>query len=471
MVAQHVFCPSLIPYFCANTPAMSFREALQEIQIGGPRGGTANAREPAGTNYQQITSDLHRQLLDRIDLEAMSRLAPERLREELRLMVESLITESGLALNAVERKQVVIDVQNEVLGLGPIESLLSDPTVSDILVNTYQKVYVERFGKLELTGIRFASDQHLLKIIDKIVSRIGRRIDESSPMVDARLPDGSRVNAVIPPLAIDGPLLSIRRFAVVPLRIDDLIRNQSLTPQMAELLAGMVKAKLNLLISGGTGSGKTTLLNILSAFIPDKERIVTIEDAAELQLQQPHVVRLETRPPNIEGKGEVSQRALVRNSLRMRPDRIILGEVRGAEAFDMLQAMNTGHEGSMATVHANTPRDALTRLENMLGMAGMVLPPKAMRQQIASALTAVVQIARLTDGRRKVVSLQEITGLEGDIISMQEIFQFEQTGIGSDGAVQGRFRATGIRPRFLQRLGAYGVQVSEGLFDPAQPFQ
>ncbi|MCM5572079.1 CpaF family protein [Burkholderiaceae bacterium FT117] len=449
----------------------SLRDTLQDVQIAAGVARPAVAGEAAGSAYRKIASELHRQLLDRIDLDVMGKLPPDRLREELRLLVEKMIGEAGLALNANERKQIVADVQNEVMGLGPLESLLADPTVSDILVNTYQTVYVERRGQLERTDVRFASDDHLMKIIDKIVSRVGRRIDESSPMVDARLPDGSRVNAIIPPLAIDGPLLSIRRFAVVPLKADDLIRFKSMTPQLSELLGAMVKAKLNILISGGTGSGKTTLLNILSAFIPPKERIVTIEDAAELQLQQPHVVRLETRPPNIEGRGEITQRSLVRNSLRMRPDRIILGEVRGAETFDMLQAMNTGHEGSMATVHANTPRDALTRLENMLGMAGMTMPPKAMRQQIASALTAVVQVSRLSDGKRKIVSLSEITGMEGDIITMQEIFVFQQTGIGPDGAVLGHFKATGVRPKFLERIRAFGIALPDALFDPSRIYE
>jgi pilus assembly protein CpaF len=448
---------------------MTLRQTLQDIQLAGPRTATMIAEiESAAGRYQEIASDLHRQLLDRIDLDVMGRMSPDRLRDELRILVEKLIAETGLALNSAERVQVVADVQNEVMGLGPLEPLLADPTVSDILVNSFKSVYVERFGKLEHTSVRFSSDQHLLKIIDKIVSRVGRRIDESSPMVDARLPDGSRVNAIIPPLAIDGPLLSIRRFSVVPLRAEDLIRHKSMTPHVAELLSGMVRAKLNILISGGTGSGKTTLLNILSSHIGATERVVTIEDAAELQLQQPHVVRLETRPPNIEGKGEVTQRSLVRNSLRMRPDRIILGEVRGSEAFDMLQAMNTGHEGSMATIHANTPRDGLARMENMLGMSGMPMPPKAMRQQIASAITAVVQIARLSDGKRKVMSVSEITGMEGEIITMQDIFVFEQTGVGQDGTVQGHFRATGIRPKFLTRLKSFGVSLPDDLFDPTR---
>jgi pilus assembly protein CpaF len=448
----------------------SLRENLQEVQVAASVTRPAAVRDEVGA-YRRIASDLHRDLLDRIDLDVMGKLQPDRLREELRLLVERLIAEKGLALNANERKQVVADVQNEVMGLGPLEQLLADPTISDILVNTHKMVYVERRGQLERTDVRFASDEHLMKIIDKIVSRVGRRIDESSPMVDARLPDGSRVNAIIPPLAIDGPLLSIRRFAVVPLKVDDLVRNRSVTPQLAELLGGMVRAKLNILISGGTGSGKTTLLNILSSFIPVRERIVTIEDAAELQLQQPHVVRLETRPPNIEGRGEITQRALVRNSLRMRPDRIILGEVRGGEAFDMLQAMNTGHEGSMATIHANTPRDALTRLENMLGMAGLSMPPRAMRQQVAAAIHAVVQVSRLADGKRKVVSLSEVTGMEGEVITMQEVFVFHQTGVNPDGSVAGHFRATGVRPRFLDRLKAYGVSLSDNLFDPNRVFE
>jgi pilus assembly protein CpaF len=450
---------------------MSLRHAFQEVQFARPRPST-QAAEPEGLtvrdNYREIASDLHRQLLDRIDLDAMGKLAPDRLRDELGALVERIIGEAGLALNAAERRQIVADVQNEVMGLGPLEPLLADPTVSDILINTHRTVYVERFGKLETTGVRFASEQHLMKIIDRIVSGVGRRVDESSPMVDARLADGSRVNAIIPPLAIDGAIVSIRRFGTVPLKVDNLISNGSMTPQIAELLAGMVRAKLNVIISGGTGSGKTTLLNILSNHIGNTERVVTIEDAAELQLQQPHVVRLETRPPNIEGKGEINQRALVRNSLRMRPDRIILGEVRGAEAFDMLQAMNTGHEGSMATIHANTPRDGLARLENMLGMGGLTMPAKAMRQQIASAVSAIVQIARLADGKRKVMSVSEITGMEGEVITMQEIFTFQQTGLGPQGDVIGQFRATGIRPRFLSRLRAFGIAIPDGLFDPGR---
>jgi len=424
-----------------------------------------------GRAYQDLKERFHQEILDRVDLDRMQRLAPERLRAEIGALVEQMIGEQSVALNEGERSALVREIQNEMLGLGPLEPLLADPTISDILVNTYRTVYVERRGKLELTPVVFANDAHLLKIIDKIVSRIGRRVDESSPMVDARLPDGSRVNAIIPPLAIDGPVLSIRRFAANPLTITDFIGFKSLTPEMAEMLEGIAKSKINILISGGTGSGKTTLLNIISAFIPPAERIVTIEDAAELQLQQPHVVRLETRPPNIEGKGEVTQRALVRNALRMRPDRIILGEVRGAEAVDMLQAMNTGHEGSMTTIHANSARDALMRLENMVGMAGMNLPPKASRQQISSALSVVLQMSRLTDGRRKVVSLQEITGMEGDVITMQEIFAYKQTGVANDGTVVGHFAATGVRPRFTERLRTYGIELSDRMFDPTRRFE
>ena len=432
--------------------------------------GTA-VEEHDSSSYYDLKVSIHGKLLDRIDLAALESIPEERLREELRLLVERLLLEDGVALNDNERRRIVVDIQNEVLGLGPLEPLLADATISDILVNTYKQVYVERYGKLELTDVRFGSNAHLMKIIDRIVSRMGRRVDESSPMVDARLPDGSRVNAIIPPLALDGPLLSIRRFAVVPLKVDDLIRLKTMTPLMADILAGLVKAKVNILISGGTGSGKTTLLNVLSANIPVGERVVTIEDAAELQMQQPHVVRLETRPPNIEGKGEITQRALVRNSLRMRPDRIVIGEVRGAEALDMLQAMNTGHDGSMTTVHANTPRDALTRLENMIGMGGLTLPPKAMRQQISSAITVVIQASRMPDGKRKVVSIQELTGMEGDIITMQEIFAYEKTGIASDGTVLGHFRATGIRPKFVQRLKLFGIDVPDEIFDPTRTYE
>ena len=463
-----------------NTENISIRERLGSgtsnngFMNGNGHGGGPLAGQRVGgidnRTYQELKQHIHQTLLDRVDLESMQRLSPAQLKDELRLLVERLLEEEVVVINDIERKNLTRDIQNEMLGFGPLEMLLSDPSVSDILVNTYRQVYVERRGKLELTDVTFNDDAHLMKIIDKIVSRVGRRIDESSPMVDARLPDGSRVNAIIPPLAIDGPIMSIRRFAADPLRLRDLVEFKSMTEEIAEILQGLGRAKVNILISGGTGSGKTTMLNVISGFIGETERIVTIEDAAELQLQQPHIVRLETRPPNIEGKGEVTQRALVRNALRMRPDRVILGEVRGGEALDMLQAMNTGHEGSMATIHANTPRDALTRLENMISMAVANLPTKAMRQQISSAISVVVQVARLTDGKRKIISIQEITGMEGEVITMQEIFSFKQTGLGEGGAVAGYFCATGVRPKFVDRLQAFGISVSEALFDPTRQY-
>ena len=451
----------------ATTP-LSIRDRLGSGKIATLTPQRAPAIDNRG--YRDLKLRIHALLLERIDLESMQRLSQEQIRDELRGLVERLLEEEAVVINDTERKNLTRDIQNEMLGFGPLETLLSDPSVSDILVNGHKQVYVERRGKLELTDVVFNDDAHLMKIIDKIVSRVGRRIDESSPMVDARLPGGSRVNAIIPPLALDGPVMSIRRFSVDPLRLADLVAYNSMTPEMAEVLQGLGKAKMNILISGGTGSGKTTMLNVISGFIGHTERVVTVEDAAELQLQQPHVVRLETRPPNIEGKGEVSQRALVRNALRMRPDRIILGEVRGAEALDMLGAMNTGHEGSMATIHANTPRDALTRLENLISMASAGLPVKAMRQQISSAISVVVQVARLTDGKRKVISIQEITGMEGEMITMQEIFTFRQTGIGEDGTVQGHFHASGVRPHFLERLRAFGISLPETLFDPARQY-
>lgn len=422
----------------------------------------------ASQAYQQLKARMHQLVLGRLDLEAMEHMSPDRLREELSVMVDRLLVEESVVVNAQERRSLVRDIQNEMLGLGPLEALLADPTISDILVNGSKQVYVERRGQLSLTDVSFADDDHLMKIIDKIVSRVGRRVDESSPMADARLADGSRVNVIIPPLALDGPVMSIRRFSVVPLTMEDLVEYRTLTPEMAQVLQALSNAEVNLLISGGTGSGKTTLLNIMSGFIDPGERVVTIEDAAELQLRQPHVVRLETRPPNIEGRGEITQRTLVRNALRMRPDRIILGETRGAEALDMLQAMNTGHEGSMTTVHANTARDALARLENMLAMGGMNLPPKVARGQIASAINVVIQTNRLTDGKRKLISISEITGLEGEMISMQDIFLFRQTGVGTDGAVKGYFQATGVRPRFMERLKSRGIVLPDALFDPTR---
>lgn len=431
----------------------------------------ARAMPAAATSaYQLLKERMHLKLLDKFDLTVLESLPPEALRSEIAVMVEKLLLEDQAAINDLERRSLIRDIQHEMLGFGPLELLMADPTVSDILVNTYQQIYVERKGRLELTNVTFTDEKHLLRIIDKIVSLVGRRIDESSPMVDARLPDGSRVNAVIPPVALDGPMMSIRRFAHIPLRMHNLMdgERKSLTPDMALLLEGLAKSKVNMIISGGTGAGKTTLLNILSGYIPLSERVVTIEDAAELQMQQPHVIRMETRPPNIEGKGEITQRALVRNALRMRPDRIVIGEVRGAEAVDMLQAMNTGHEGSLTTIHANTPRDAIARLENMIGMANLNLPHRAARQQIASAITVVVQALRLLDGKRKITSIQEITGMEGDVITMQEIFAYRQTGVGPDGEVLGYFQATGVRPKFADRLRAFGVQLPDEMFDPTR---
>jgi len=407
--------------------------------------------------------------LDLIDLSIIDTLDRQDLSVQIRKVVESILREESydLPLNLNEREKIFTEVLDEVLGLGPLEPFLKDPTVSDILVNTYKQIYVERFGKLEPTDGRFKDDAHLMKIIDKIVSSVGRRIDESTPMVDARLADGSRVNAIIPPLALDGPMLSIRRFAVNPLELEDLINYQTLVPEIQDILKGIIKAKLNVLISGGTGSGKTTLLNVLSRFISEKERIVTIEDAAELQLKQEHLVRLETRPPNIEGKGEVIQRDLVRNSLRMRPDRIIVGEVRGAEAFDMLQAMNTGHEGSLTTIHANSPRDALIRLETMVSMANFDIPSEFLRRFISSAIDVTIQVERLADGKRKLVSLQEITGMEGNVITMQEIFSFRKTMIDPEGNVKGHFQFHGIRPRFTEKFKVAGIHIQEDLFDPS----
>jgi pilus assembly protein CpaF len=399
---------------------------------------------------------IHRELLDRIDLDNLGRMDLERAGAELRIAIGHLIEEQAVPLSQRDRDQLREEILHEVRGLGPIEPLMRDPEVSDILVNTSRQVYVERMGKLEPTPVIFRDDAHLMQIIDRIVSRVGRRVDESSPMVDARLPDGSRVNAIIPPLALDGPLLSIRRFGRVPLTVDDLVRLGSLTHEIAEVLRAMVRARLNLLISGGTGSGKTTLLNCLSSFIPDVERIITIEDSAELQLQQPHVVRLETRPPNIEGRGEVTQRELVRNSLRMRPDRIIVGEVRGAEVLDMLQAMNTGHDGSISTIHANSARDSLNRLEMMMQMSGFELPMRAMRQQIALALDVIVQTGRMSDGTRKVTAVSEVVGLEDDAIALQDLFTFERDGVDADGRIVGRFVASGVRPRFADRAKMSG---------------
>ena len=417
--------------------------------------------------YLELKDRAHHALLQRVDLAQLQKLDSAEAHLRLRDLIDRFLADEAIVMNESDRRMMVRDIGFEMFGLGPLEMLMSDPTISDILINRHDQVFVERNGRLELTELTFTDDDHLMKIIDKIVATVGRRVDEASPMVDARLPDGSRVNAIIPPLAIDGPVLSIRRFGRGLLHMQDLLNHKTLTDPMSKTLEALVKAKINVLISGGTGSGKTTLLNLMSGSIPSNQRLVTIEDAAELQLQQTHVVRLETRPPNLEGKGEVSQRALVRNALRMRPDRIIVGETRGAEAFDMLQAMNTGHEGSMSTVHANSPRDALMRLEDMVGMAGMNMSPKAIRQQIASAIGVVVQLTRLTDGRRKIVSIQEITGMEGDTVSMQEIFTFRQTGIGPGGDVQGWFAPTGVRPFFDARLKAFGQNLPAEYFDPS----
>ena len=417
------------------------------------------------TEYQQVKADLHRKILDRLDLEKLGRTRNDSARQEVLLLIRNTVNSEAVPLSFAERERLSQEILDEIFGLGPLEPLLKDPTISDILVNGYSKVYVERAGKIEPTGLSFKDDAHLMQIIDRIVSRVGRRVDESSPMVDARLPDGSRVNAIIPPLAIDGPCLSIRRFGRDPITARTMIENKTLTEPMLELLSAMVKGRLNVVVSGGTGAGKTTLLNVLSGYIPNSDRIVTIEDAAELQLKQEHVVRLETRPPNIEGKGAVRQRQLVINSLRMRPDRIVVGEVRGEEAFDMLQAMNTGHEGSLTTVHANTPRDALARVENMVSMANLNIPERAVRYQIASAVHAVVQIARLSDGTRKVISTSEVTGVEGDVITMQEIFMFERHGIDEAGKVRGTFRATGIRPKFADRLATAGCRLRPAMFE------
>jgi len=412
----------------------------------------------------QIRARIHRQLLERLNLTNLETYGREQVVSEVRKVVQEMLARESMPLNFEERESLVEQVLHEIFGLGPLEPLLRDPSVSDILVNTGRQVFVERNGRLERTGIRFKDDKHLMQVIDRIVAAVGRRIDDSSPMVDARLADGSRVNAIIPPLAIDGPHVSIRKFKKDVLSAEDLLRYETLTPPIRDLLQGVVQARLNVLISGGTGAGKTTLLNMLSSSIPGNERIVTIEDSAELQLRQPHVVRLETRPPNVEGAGQVTARQLVINALRMRPDRIIVGEVRGSEAVDMLQAMNTGHDGSLTTLHANSPRDALARLETMVSMANLNLPEKAMRQQIAAALQVVIQIARLSDGRRRIVSVSEIVGMEGDVITMQEIFQFERQGVDEKGEVLGQFKATGIRPRFTERLLMAGIELPTALF-------
>ena len=427
----------------------------------------------ASDDYFELKTRIHDRLLDLLDLSLIDSLDQHLVRSQIRSVVKRILEEqeNRVPLNLTERENLFSEIEDEVLGLGPLEPFLKDDTISDVLVNTYKRIFIERFGKLELSESKFKDDTHLMKIIDKIVSSVGRRIDESSPMVDARLSDGSRVNVIIPPLAIDGPIMSIRRFGRDPLMLNDLILLKSFTKEIGEIMTGIIKAKLNVLISGGTGSGKTTLLNVLSQYIPEEERVVTIEDAAELQLKHEHLVRLETRPSNIEGKGEVTSRDLVRNSLRMRPDRIIVGEVRGAEAFDMLQAMNTGHEGSLTTIHANSSRDALMRLESMVAMSNLEISNLFMRRFIASAINIIIQISRFPDGTRKLLSIQEITGMEGDIITLQEIFSFRQTGITEEGKVQGHFRFHGVRPRFLDKFAVSGISVPRDIFDPDKVFE
>jgi pilus assembly protein CpaF len=430
-----------------------------------PAPPTAQRAPVVRPQYLELRSQVHRKLLNRLNLEALAQTERARAESEIRALLGQLLAEESTPISLSERETLFAEVLDDVFGLGPLEPLLRDTSVSDILVNTHKSVFVERRGVLERVPTTFQDDRQLLRVIDRIVSGVGRRIDDSSPMVDARLPDGSRVNAIIPPLAVDGPLLSIRRFPAERLKAEDLVSLKALTQPMLEFLSHCVRARLNCLISGGTGAGKTTLLNVLSSFISEHERIVTIEDAAELQMRQEHVARLETRPPNVEGKGAVRQRQLVINALRMRPDRIVVGEVRGEEALDMLQAMNTGHDGSLTTVHANSPRDALTRVETMIGMGAINLPERAMRHQIASAIQVVVQQTRLSDGTRKVTSISEITGMEGDVITMQEIFMFEKIGITAEGKVIGRFRATGVRPKCSDRLRAAGIQLPASMFE------
>jgi pilus assembly protein CpaF len=450
-----------------------FRGRTQEdgvamARINGNSGGSAQPSRRVDSARYDLKTRVHRQLIERLDLTKLASLPAEVVQQQIRRIVEDMLVAEETPLSRQERDELVREVQHETFGLGPIEPLMQDPSVADILVNGAHDVYVERHGKLERTDVIFRDDAHLMQIIDRIVAAVGRRVDESSPMVDARLPDGSRVNAIIPPLALDGPVLSIRRFALDPLKMTDLLAFGTVTPALADVLRAAVLARLNILVSGGTGAGKTTLLNVLSNAIPSSERIVTIEDSAELQLQQEHVVRLETRPSNIEGKGSVSQRDLVRNALRMRPDRIVLGEVRGAEVLDMLQAMNTGHDGSLSTVHANSSRDALSRIETMILMSGISLPVRAMRDYVASALDAIVHVARLADGTRKVVRVTEIVGMEEDIITTQDIFVFAQEGIDKEGRVRGFHHATGIRPKFSERLLRAGIDLPADLFNPGK---
>jgi len=435
-----------------------------EVESGAAAEGPLRKTAAGSHPYQELKSTIHRRLIDRLDLSTVADLTPEQLSGIIKTVVENMIAQEGIPLSRPERDRLVVEIQNETMGLGPLEPLLSDTEISDIMVNGPHGVFVERRGKIEKTDVSFKDNEHLMAVIERIVSKVGRRVDEASPMVDARLSDGSRVNVIIPPLAIDGPALSIRRFGVKPLQMGNLLANGSLTEEMAAAFEAMVKARMNILVSGGTGAGKTTFLNVLSSSIPDDERIITVEDAAELILQQEHTVRLETRPANIEGKGAITQRDLVRNALRMRPDRIIVGEVRGAEALDMLQAMNTGHDGSISTIHANAPRDALSRIETMVLMAGFDLPSKAIREQIASALNVILQLSRMSDGTRKVVAVSEVTGMEGDVVVMQDIFVFEKRGVDRDGKVLGEYRATGVRPKFLDAVHAAGIHLGANVF-------
>jgi pilus assembly protein CpaF len=436
--------------------------AKSQPSSGSARGVSLPGRDSL---YQDLKSRVHNRLFEVIDFGRISTVSEERVRADIATATVQILEEEKFLLTLEERDRFVREIQDEVFGLGPLEPLLADPTVSDILVNGCDSVFIERFGKIEKTVARFRDSAHLMRIIEKIVSAVGRRVDESSPLVDARLADGSRVNVIIPPLALDGPTMSIRRFGADPLQVDDLVAAGALTPEVVELLRAVVHCRLNILISGGTGAGKTTLLNVVSSFIPSNERIVTIEDSAELQLKQEHVVRLETRPANIEGKGQITQRDLVINSLRMRPDRIIVGEVRGAEALDMLQAMNTGHDGSLTTIHSNSPRDALTRVETMVAMSGLDMPQRSVRNQLAAAIDVVIQLSRLSDGKRKLVSFQEIAGMEGDVVTMQEIFKFDRRGIDEEGNVLGELIPTGVRPKFAEKLRLAGMTLSKGLFE------
>src|ERR1700736_2870929 len=462
-IAAPADIPALPP---EEVPSLSVVQELPKLE---PNPEPAPSNSPLRDRLLDAKVRLHRRLIEEINLSAIEKISEGEVRRQISALVSQYVLAERIALNAQELEDFIDEIIDEMTGLGPIEPLLKDPSVNDILINGHECVYVERAGMLEPTPVRFKDEAHLLRIVNKIVSAVGRRVDESQPLCDARLLDGSRINIAVRPIAVDGPLVSIRKFSKKPYNLKKLIDIGAIRPQMAELLAAAVKARVTLIISGGTGSGKTTMLNALSAFISEKERLVTIEDAAELQLQQPHVGRMETRPPNIEGKGEIRQRELVKNALRMRPDRIILGECRGEEAFDMLQAMNTGHEGSMATVHANTPRDALSRLEQMIGMAGMPMTVSSIRGQIAAAIRLIVQLQRMSDGKRKVTSVAEVTGLEGDIIQMQEIFKYVRTGTAPDGTVLGHYQATGVRPRFLNDLITMGIKIPGSYFDPSQP--